>query len=435
MLMILTVLLALQAIAGNASAATIYVEPGDSIQKAVDNARSGDTIVVKPGTYAGGIKVSTADLTIMSSSPHKAIIKAENNAFDVYESNVVIKNFDIRGPGKSSGVCFSFSRTEDWSATAGAFACTVQNNKISNFSTGASVGFYMHSGSENILNNDISNCGTGISVFDIMSETVTISGNRITNCDNGLFLVDAFCIITNNNFNNTVNVNAPEGTGSIFNTTKTVGKNIVGGPYLGGNYWATPSDNGFSQTHSDNDGDGFADEPYRLGDSDSVDYLPLIPLKSPVAAFSASPTSGKAPLKVKFTDKSTGTLISWKWDFGDGSTSKDQSPVHTYSKAGIYTVKLTVSNENGAASKLAKINVSAQPILPVFPSNTNPPTDLNQDGLYEDINGNGILDFDDVVAYYENMDWIEENASAAFFDYNKNGLIDFDDTVKLYDMF
>ena len=63
--MILTVLLTLQAIAGNASAATIYVEPGDSIQKAVDNARSGDTIVIKPGTYAGGIKVSTANLTII----------------------------------------------------------------------------------------------------------------------------------------------------------------------------------------------------------------------------------------------------------------------------------------------------------------------------------------------------------------------------------
>jgi len=55
-------------------------------------------------------------------------------------------------------------------------------------------------------------------------------------------------------------------------------------------------------------------------------------------------------------------------------------------------------------------------------------------GLYEDINGNGILDFDDVVAYYDNMDWIEENVSIAFFDYNKNGLIDFDDIVKLYDM-
>ena len=90
--MILMIVVAFQAIAGNASAATIYVEPGDSIQKAVDNARSGDTIVVKPGTYAGGIKVSTADLTIISSSPHKAIIKARNNAFDIYESNVIIKN-------------------------------------------------------------------------------------------------------------------------------------------------------------------------------------------------------------------------------------------------------------------------------------------------------------------------------------------------------
>ncbi len=73
-------------------------------------------------------------------------------------------------------------------------------------------------------------------------------------------------------------------------------------------------------------------------------------------------------------------------------------------------------------------------MLPVFPGCINPPIDQNQDGLYEDINGNGILDFDDVVSYYENMDWIEENASIAFFDYNKNGLIDFDDVIKLYNM-
>ena len=72
--------------------------------------------------------------------------------------------------------------------------------------------------------------------------------------------------------------------------------------------------------------------------------------------------------------------------------------------------------------------------LPAFPGYTNPPTDPNQDGLYEDINGNGVLDFDDIVTYYDNMDWMEENASVAFFDYNNNGLIDFDDIVKLYDM-
>jgi hypothetical protein len=339
--------LALQTIVCNASAATIYVEPGNSIQTAVNSAHSGDTIVVSPGTYAGGIIISTPDLTIMSSSPYKAIIKAKNNAFNIYESNITVKNFDIRGPGKSSGVCFSFSRTE---STNGAFFCTVRNNKISNFNTGADIGFYMSSGSEFILNNDISSCGTGIYAFDLMHEKLIISGNRIANCDNGLYLIDASCIITNNNFNNSVNINAPEGVASTLNTTKMPGKNIVGGPYLGGNYWATPSGNGFSQTHFDTNGDGFAEEPYKLEES-CIDYLPLIPLKTPIAAFSASRVSGKAPLKVKFTDKSKGSPTSWKWSFGDETYSTARNPSHNYNKAGKYTVSLTVKNSKGSNTK------------------------------------------------------------------------------------
>jgi parallel beta-helix repeat protein len=353
-LRVLAVVFTLQAIAGSASAATIYVEPGNSIQKAVNNAHSGDTIAVKPGTYTGDIEISTANITIMSSSPYKAIIKAKNSAFNIYESNVIIKNFDIRGPGKSSGVCFSFSRTE---STNGAFSCTVQNNKISNFYMGIEVGFYMDSGSESILNNDISNCGTGIYAFDLMNQALIIKGNKISNCDSGIYLVDAPCTITNNHFNNTVNVNAPDGAGSTFSTKKTTGKNIVGGSYLGGNYWATPSGKGFSQTHSDKNGDGFADEPYKL-DKSSVDNLPLIPPKTLltssralVAAFSASPTSGKTPLNVRFTDKSTGSPTSWKWSFGDGTTSTVKNPVHKYSKSGKYTVSLTVKNEKGSNSK------------------------------------------------------------------------------------
>ncbi len=70
-------------------------------------------------------------------------------------------------------------------------------------------------------------------------------------------------------------------------------------------------------------------------------------LKLPVAAFSASPTSGNAPLKVIFTDKSTGSPTSWKWSFGDGTYSTEKNPVHTYSKAGKYTISLTVKNASG----------------------------------------------------------------------------------------
>ena len=48
--------------------------------------------------------------------------------------------------------------------------------------------------------------------------------------------------------------------------------------------------------------------------------------KVPVAAFSASPTSGYAPQTIKFTDKSTGSLTSWKWDFGDRDIFNSKEP-------------------------------------------------------------------------------------------------------------
>jgi len=68
----------------------------------------------------------------------------------------------------------------------------------------------------------------------------------------------------------------------------------------------------------------------------------------PTAAFSATPTSGNAPLNVTFTDQSTGTPTSWNWNFGDGNNATTQNPTHTYSTAGTYNVVLIVSNASGA---------------------------------------------------------------------------------------
>jgi PKD repeat protein len=70
-------------------------------------------------------------------------------------------------------------------------------------------------------------------------------------------------------------------------------------------------------------------------------------LKPPVPAFSAFPLNGKAPLAVTFTDKSTNNPTSWIWDFGDKSTSTAKNTIHKYTKAGKYTVKLTVKNAKG----------------------------------------------------------------------------------------
>jgi len=68
---------------------------------------------------------------------------------------------------------------------------------------------------------------------------------------------------------------------------------------------------------------------------------------APKADLSASTREGGSPLTVQFTDKSTNSPTSWSWAFGDGTTSNEQNPTHTYAKAGMYSVKLKVSNSAG----------------------------------------------------------------------------------------
>ena len=76
---------------------------------------------------------------------------------------------------------------------------------------------------------------------------------------------------------------------------------------------------------------------------------------TPTAEFSATPITGLAPLRVQFTDKSTGTVTSWLWDFGDGKTSTAQNPTNTYTQVGKYTVTLTVSGSCGEDTE-TKVN-------------------------------------------------------------------------------
>jgi PGF-pre-PGF domain-containing protein len=83
----------------------------------------------------------------------------------------------------------------------------------------------------------------------------------------------------------------------------------------------------------------------------------------PVPDFTASPTSGVAPLSVQFYDASTGLVTAWAWDFdNDGVVdSTEQNPSHTYTTQGTYSVELTAANPGGGNSlvKTDYITVSA----------------------------------------------------------------------------
>jgi PKD repeat protein len=70
-------------------------------------------------------------------------------------------------------------------------------------------------------------------------------------------------------------------------------------------------------------------------------------------------------LNVTFVDRSTGSPTNWSWDFGDGATSTQQNPSHTYAKAGSYTVTLTASNAAGSSRTSKLVTVTTPPPPPV----------------------------------------------------------------------
>ncbi|MFO1313378.1 MAG: fibronectin type III domain-containing protein [Burkholderiales bacterium] len=87
--------------------------------------------------------------------------------------------------------------------------------------------------------------------------------------------------------------------------------------------------------------------------SEEVTYT--VPSLAPVAAFSASTTSGVAPLALNFSSSSTGSITTYAWMFGDGTTSSSATPAKVYAAAGVYTVSLTVTGPGGS-NTLTKTN-------------------------------------------------------------------------------
>lgn len=92
-------------------------------------------------------------------------------------------------------------------------------------------------------------------------------------------------------------------------------------------------------------------------------YIQVRTLQPPTAAFSASRQSGLAPLTVQFTNTTIGDYTSSQWHLGDGQSSTDMAPTHTYTQPGVYTVTLTVDGPVGShtTTKGAYITVRSSP--------------------------------------------------------------------------
>ncbi|MFA5415563.1 MAG: PKD domain-containing protein, partial [Methanoregula sp.] len=97
---------------------------------------------------------------------------------------------------------------------------------------------------------------------------------------------------------------------------------------------------------------------------------------APVANFTGTPTIGIMPLTVTFTDVSTGNPTGWNWSFGDGSlvNATEQHPVHTYTRAGIYTVSLNATNAGGSDTTIRTNYITVTEPAPVANFSATPTT-------------------------------------------------------------
>ncbi|APH39579.1 NosD domain-containing protein [Methanohalophilus halophilus] len=233
-----------------------------TIQDAVNAANDTDTIFVYPGTYIENVDVNKSVIIIsQSGESDNTKVQAASSAdyvFNVTRDNVTIKGFEVTG------------------GEQGIYLDRVQNNTLTdnNVSYNNNGIILYRSSNNNLTNNNVLNNLYGISLG--FSRNNNLTSNIVCNSSSsGIQLVSSGSnIIYDNYFNNTINIQMSDSAGNSWNIAKTSGPNIVGGPSIGGNYWAHPDGTGHSETCTDASNDGFCDSSFYISGSD-IDYLPL----------------------------------------------------------------------------------------------------------------------------------------------------------------
>ena len=112
-----------------------------------------------------------------------------------------------------------------------------------------------------------------------------------------------------------------------------------------------------------------------LMDSDTITVtVTNPPNQPPTAAASASTTTGTTPTAIRFSSAGStdpnGSIVSYKWTFGDGGTSTQTNPTYTYNVGGTFNAVLMVTDNDGAtASSIVGISITQDPAFVPAPSN------------------------------------------------------------------
>ena len=149
---------------------------------------------------------------------------------------------------------------------------------------------------------------------------------------------------------------------------------------------------------------------------------------APVAVFDYSPIEPTTADIVVFDDRSFHphedlAIVSWKWDFDDGSASTERNPEHRFGEQGTYTVELTVTDDYGAVSGSFAVDITignTAPYASFSTRRTDLATDVEMDIMTADqprvgveilLDASGSYDLDDAIVWY-------------LWDFDADGLVD-----------
>lgn len=406
-------------LAGGASgsgAATLRI-PADypTIQAGIAAAQDGDTVLVSPGTYPECIDFLKKGITVASSDgPEVTIIDAQNKGivvnFNYCQKPCILRGFTLRNGYDNFGTAiymyFSSPRiigniidgNTNWTSSA-VFVISsspiIEKNTFRKFScvdspTSAVVCAFNGSEPKVINNLFLNNPCRAINIGsegDAEASNNTIIGNK-----GGISVYNGSIVASNVYRNNIIFGNDsgfevqfaalsvyPGWRNNLVYNNKVDFEGVSDQTGLNGNISADPLffdpgnndyhlgcgspavDAGDSSSLSPSDTD-FEGNPRLVDGSGSevaivdigaYEFDPDVPLQ---VTFKAEKISGNSPLFIGFTGTANKSIAEYLWDFGDGTSSTETNPIHSFNP-GTYTVSLNVSAPSGTAAHTVTLNV------------------------------------------------------------------------------